>query len=250
MDKTGNTILVTGATSGIGLELARAFRKSGNRVIIAGRRAALLDALVAQEPEFAAYPLDVTDPAAITALAATLRADHPTVNVLVNNAGIMLAEDLTDPAYSLAQAEAMVDTNLLGPIRLTAALLPQLRAQSRSAVLNVTSGLAFVPLAITPTYNATKAALHSWTQSLRMQLRNTTTEVVEIAPPAVQTDLMPGSATNPHYMPLADFIAETMAILHQVPTPAEVCVERVMFLRRAEAEGRYDETLRMLNRLG
>lgn len=250
MHLTGNTILVTGATSGIGLELAKAFRNLGNTVIIAGRRQALLDSITAEHPDIEGYALDVTDPAAISAVTAQVRQSHPELNVLINNAGIMQAEDLTDPGYDPAAAEAIISTNLTAPIRLTAALLPHLRAQPRSAVLNVTSGLAFVPLAITPTYNATKAALHSWTQSLRIQLRDTTTEVIEIAPPAVQTDLMPGSATNPHYLPLADFIAETMDLLADQPTPSEILVERVMFLRRAEAEGRYDATLRALNQLG
>lgn len=249
MHITGNTILVTGATSGIGLDLAKAFYALGNKVIIAGRRQALLDRITAEHPDIVGFALDVTDPAAIAAVAAQVRQDHPSLNVLINNAGIMQAEDLTNPAYDPAQAEAMIATNLVAPIRLTAALLPQLRAQPRSAVLNVTSGLAFVPLAITPTYNATKAALHSWTQSLRIQLRDTTTEVIEIAPPAVQTDLMPGSATNPHYMPLADFVAETMSLLAKQPTPPEILVERVKFLRLAEAEGRYDSTLGVLNQL-
>lgn len=249
MNFTGNTILVTGATSGIGLELAKAFRALGNRVIVAGRRQAQLDAITAEFPGIAACRLDVTDPDDIAAFSARVRQDHPALNVLVNNAGIMLAEDLTDPSRDPAVPENIITTNLLGPIRLTAALLPHLMAQPRAAILNVSSGLAFVPLAITPTYNATKAAIHSWTQSLRLQLRATATEVIEIVPPAVQTDLMPGSATNPHYLPLRAFIDETMALLQAEPTPAEVCVDRVNFLRRAEAEGRHAETVRVLNGL-
>jgi uncharacterized oxidoreductase len=250
MQMTGNTILMTGGASGIGLALAAAFLAAGNRVIIAGRRQAALDAAVAAHPGLHAYVLDVADPAAITTFAARLVKDHPGLNVLVNNAGIMRAEDLAAPPAYLADAEATIATNFLGPIRMTAALLPHLRAKPKATIINVTSGLAFVPLAMTPTYSATKAALHSLTMSLRHQLRDTAVEVLELAPPMVQTDLMPGQATNPHGMPLADYIAEVMGLLGQTPTSPEICVGRVQFLRRAEADGQMAQVFGMLNPAG
>ncbi len=246
MKTTGNTILVTGGTSGIGLALAQKLVGTGNTVIIAGRREGHLQAAVKATPGLIGLPLDMTDATGIAAFAARMVRDYPALNVVINNAGIMQAEDLTDPAGSLAIAEATITTNLLGPIRLIAALLPHLRAQAASTIINVTSGLAFVPLAMTPTYSATKAALRSYTQSLRHQLRDTPVEVLELAPPAVQTDLMPGSATNPQYLPLADFINETMALLQSGAGP-EILVERVKFLSNAEREGRYDAVFGMLN---
>ena len=167
--------------------------------------------------------------------------------MLVNNAGIMRAETLTDAGAALAEAEATIATNLLGPIRMTTAMLPHLMAQSGSTIINVTSGLAFVPLAVTPTYSATKAALHSYTQSLRHQLRDTSVEVLELAPPMVQTDLMPGQASNPMGLPLRDFTNEVMALLSQSPTPGEICVDRVQMLRRAERDGRFEQVFAMLN---
>jgi uncharacterized oxidoreductase len=247
MNMTGNTVLITGGASGIGLAFAGAFLAAGNEVIIAGRRQAALDAAVAAHPGLAAYVLDVEDAGTITAFAAQVTKAHPGLNVLINNAGIMRSEDLVSPPGFLTDAEATIATNLLGPIRMTAALLPHLRARPRAAVINVTSGLAFVPLAYTPTYSATKAALHSYTQSLRHQLRETSVDVLELAPPMVQTDLMPGQANNPNGMPLADFISEVMGLLGQTPTPDEICVERVQFLRRAEAEGRMATVFGMLN---
>jgi uncharacterized oxidoreductase len=247
MTPSGNTILVTGGTSGIGRELAIRLHQAGNTVIVAGRRQALIDELTAAHPGMSGYVLDVADGEAIQTFAAQVVADHPALNVLFNNAGIMVAEDLTAAAGFLATAEATVVTNLLGPIRLTAALLPHLLAQSRAAILNTTSGLAFVPLAATPTYSATKAALHSYSQSLRHQLRHTAVEVIEVAPPGVQTDLMPGHAENEQMMPLADYIDETMALLTQQPTLVENTVGRVQFLRRAEAEGRFDQAFAALN---
>jgi uncharacterized oxidoreductase len=246
MKMTGNTVLVTGGTSGIGLALAQALVTEGNTVIIAGRRKALLDAAVAGTPGLHGRVLDVADEASIAGFVAGLVADFPGLNVLVNNAGIMQAESVDDPAGMVAVAEATVVTNLLGPIRMTAALLPHLRRQAQATIINVTSGLAYVPLAMTPTYNATKAALRSYSMSLRHQLRDTSVKVLELAPPAVQTDLMPGSATNPQYMPLADYISESMALLRAGAGP-EVLVERVKFLSHAEREGRLDAVLAMLN---
>ncbi|MFC7398055.1 SDR family oxidoreductase [Chelatococcus sp. GCM10030263] len=247
MTPNGNTILITGATSGIGRELAREFQNLGNKVIIAGRRKAVIDEATTANPGMSGYVLDIDDPAAIKEFAAKILVDHPDLNVLVNNAGIMKAEELTAETIDLAVAEATITTNLLGPIRLTAALLPHLRKQPRSAIVNVSSGLAFVPLVITPTYNATKAAIHSYTISLRRQLQGTTVEVLELIPPSVQTDLMPGHAEDPNAMPLADFMAETMAQFQLQPTPPEIKVERLKFLRDAEAEGRFEQTLDMLN---
>lgn len=247
MQMTQNTILITGGTSGIGLELARAFHALGNQVIIAGRRQVLLDEISAAHPGMTGYRLDMTDASALADFAAEITSRHPALSVLINNAGIMLAENLM--TQDLATSDSTIATNLTGPIHLTAALLPLLLSQPRAAVLNVTSGLAFVPLMHTPTYNATKAALHSYTQSLRAQLRDTAVQVIELAPPGVQSDLMPGHASDPHMMPMADFIAETLAKLHAMPDAAEICVDRVLFLRNAETEGRYAQTFAMLNGL-
>lgn len=247
MQITGNTVLITGGATGIGLALTEAFLAAGSEVIIAGRRQAALDAAVAAHPSLAAYVLDLEDAASITDFAAMVTKTHPALNVLVNNAGIMRAEDLLSAPGFLTDAEATVATNLLGPIRMTAALLPHLQRQPRAGIINVTSGLAFVPLAITPTYSATKAALHSYTQSLRHQLRATGVEVLELAPPQVQTDLMPGQATNPNGMALADFISEAMGLLARRPTLPEICVERVQFLRRAAEQGQYEHIFGLHN---
>jgi uncharacterized oxidoreductase len=194
--------------------------------------------------------LDIDDPAAIRSFAAELTDYHPTLNVLINNAGIMRPENLKALPKSLADSEAVISTNLLGPIRLTAALLPHLQKQARPAIINVTSGLGFVPLPATPTYSATKAALHSYTQSLRIQLQGTPVEVIEIIPPAVATDLTPGrSEDDPRMMSLKDYISETMQILKAQPTPAEINVERVKGLRFAEATGTFEAALKMLSQV-
>ncbi|RYE02703.1 MAG: SDR family NAD(P)-dependent oxidoreductase [Sphingomonadales bacterium] len=245
MNMTGNTILITGGGSGIGRGLAEALHARGNKVIIAGRRAALLEQVAAANPGMATAVLDVSDAADITRFAKEILAAHPSLNVVIHNAGIMGPEVLTAPDYDLAYSELTVATNILGPLRLNAALLPHLLAQAKATVVTVTSGLAFVPLAITPTYSATKAALHSWTESLRHQLRDTNVEVIEIAPPGVQTDLMPGHAENPAWMPLDAFIAETM---EQFDAGArENLVANVKPLRFAEAQGKYAEVFAALN---
>jgi uncharacterized oxidoreductase len=246
MNITGNTILITGGGTGIGRGLAEGLHALGNQVIIAGRRKAPLEDTVAANPGMKFLTLDIEDRTAIRAFAGRIASEFPALNVVINNAGIMRAEDLKHQQDDLADAEAIVATNLLGPIRLTAALLPILSKQPHSTIMTVTSGLAYVPLAFTPTYCATKAAIHSYTLSLRYQLKDTTTEVIEIVPPYVQTDLMDG-AEDPRAMPLKEYIAETMELLKTEPTPAEICVQRVYPLRFADREGRFDATFHGLN---
>lgn len=245
MNITGNTILITGGGTGIGRGLAEALHAEGNQVIVAGRRRRALDETTAANPGMRSLPLDIESPAAIRSLAARTTAEFPSLNVLINNAGIMRAENLTENA-DLTDAEATVATNLMGPIRLTAALLPLLRKQERSTIVNVSSGLAFVPMALTPTYCATKAGIHAYTLSLRYQLRDTATEVLELIPPYVATNLM-GGASDPRAMPLDKFIAEAMAILKTQPTPNEICVENVKNIRSAAENGKFDAVFHGLN---
>lgn len=245
MRQTGNTILITGGGSGIGAALAHRFHDLGNTVIVAGRRREALEDTIAGRPGMHAIELDVESAAGVADFARRLLAEHPGVNVLVNNAGIMRFEAL-DRARDLSDAEATVATNLLGPIRLVDALVEHLAARPDAAIVNVTSGLAFVPLVATPTYNATKAAIHSYTLSLREALKGRV-EVIELAPPGVQTGLTPGQESRPGYMPLDAFIDEVMALFAGQPTPREILVERVRPLRFAEAGGRFDETMAGLN---
>jgi uncharacterized oxidoreductase len=246
MQMTGNTILITGGGSGIGRGLAEAFQALGNQVIIAGRRQALLDETTAANPGMKSAVLDIEDADAIARFAAKLVKDFPSLNAVIQNAGIMREEDLK--SGKVADAEAMITTNLLGPIRLNAALLPQLLAQPRATIMTVTSGLAFVPLALNPTYCATKAAIHSYTQSLRYQLAGSKIQVLELAPPYVQTELQGArQANDPMAMPLDAFITETISILTNSPDAAEILVERVKPLRTAESSGGYDGFFKKFN---
>ncbi|MGD0618306.1 MAG: SDR family oxidoreductase [Bryobacteraceae bacterium] len=246
MKTTGNTILITGGGSGIGRGLAEAFHALGNKVIIAGRRKQVLDETTAANPGMTSLTLDIEDPASIRSFAAEVTRQYPSLNVLINNAGIMRVEKLLSQQADLADAEAIITTNLLGPIRLTAALLPLLQKQPYSVIMNVSSGLAFVPLTATPTYSATKAAIHSYTQSLRYQLRGTSTEVLELAPPYVATDLL-GGGSDPRAMPLDKFVAEVMEIIKTKPDATEICVENVKRLRFAAESGHYDDVFNGLN---
>jgi uncharacterized oxidoreductase len=247
MKPSGNTILITGGGSGIGAALANRLHDAGNTIIVSGRRREALEEAVAGRDNMHALSLDVEQPGAIADFARRVVAEHPPLNVLVNNAGIMRFEAL-DTARDLTDAEETVATNLLGPIRVTDALVDHLAAQPDAAIVNVTSGLAFVPLVDTPTYCATKAAIHSYTVSLREALKGRV-EVIELVPPAVQTNLTPGQADRPGYQPLDEFADEVTALLSQQPTPPEILVERVRFLRFAEAEHRFDPTLAQLNEM-
>lgn len=241
MNPHGNTILVTGGGSGIGEALAHRFHDLGNTVIVAGRRAEALAKAIEGRPNMAAMTLDIDSAEGIADFTRRAIADHPDLNVLVNNAGIMRYEDVA-ARRDLADAEATVSTNLLGPIRLIDALVDHLAAQPNAAIVNVTSGLAFVPLVATATYSATKAAMHSYTVSLREALAGKV-EVIELAPPAVRTDLTPGQRNAVGYMPLDAFADEVMALFARQPTPKEILVEAVKFLRDAEAEGRFYPTV-------
>src|SRR6201995_4564456 len=247
---TGNTILITGGGSGIGRGLAEAFHALGNKVVIAGRRQSVLDKTTEANPGMASAVLDIEEPAAIRAFAARIASEHPALNVLINNAGILKPENLKSQENDTGDAKAMVTTNLLGPIRLIAALLPHLQKQPRATILNVSSDLGFVPLPLAPTYCATKAALHSYTQSLRVQLRETPVQVIEIIPPYVQTELGGSHQTNdPRAMPLKEYIAETMQILKNQPEAPENCVERAKLFRFAEATGTFDKAFQMLTEM-
>lgn len=247
MKSSGNTILITGGGSGIGEALAHRFHDAGNIVIIAGRRQDALDAAAAGRPNIHTLTLDIESGHGVEDFAARLLAGFPALNVLINNAGIMRLEPL-DRSRDLADAEATITTNLLGPIRLTNALIDHLVAQPDAAIVNVTSGLAFVPLVETPTYNATKAAIHSYTVAMREALAGKV-EVIELAPPAVQTGLTPGQETREGYQPLDEFADEVMTLFAQQPTPPEILVQRVGFLRNAEREGRFDAAFKQMNHL-
>ncbi len=247
MQIAGNTILITGGGSGIGRGLAEALHREGNQVIIAGRRQGALDETTKANPGMASMRLDVEDKDAVARFATEVVEKFPQLNVVVNNAGIMKPENLQGPLDERT-VEATVGINLLGPIRLTAALLPHLFRQPKATVITVSSGLAFVPLVLTPTYCATKAGIHSWSQSLRFQLKNTPVEVIEIVPPYVQTELMgTEQQSDARAMPLKDFIAETMHILKTQPDVKEVCVERVKFLSGAAERGEYGKVFEMMN---
>ncbi|RDK05305.1 SDR family oxidoreductase [Cupriavidus lacunae] len=205
MKLTGNTVFITGGGSGIGRGLAEALHKLGNQVIISGRRAERLQATIEANPGMQAVSLDITDPADIAKVAARLIAEHPRLNVLINNAGIMLPDGAGGPVDD-DLLTSTVETNLLGPIRMTSALIEHLKTQEGAVVANVSSVLGFVPLAITAVYSATKAALHSYTLSQRYLLRDSKVSVIEIAPPWVRTELL-NSSEEERAMPLETFIA-------------------------------------------
>ena len=211
MKLRGNTVFITGGGSGIGRGFAEALHKLGNKVIISGRRRGHLDAVVAANPGMQALELDIADPASIERAATKLIAEHPDLNVLINNAGIMQpdqAAEKIDDALLLAT----VNTNLIGPIRMTSALIEHLKTKDNAIVAYTSSVLGFVPLALTAVYSSTKAALHSFALSQRFMLRDTNVRVLEIAPPWVRTELM-NSQEAEQAMPVNQFIAEAIGML-------------------------------------
>jgi uncharacterized oxidoreductase len=242
---SGNTILISGGTSGIGLGLALRFHEAGNKVIVAGRRKELLDRITTDHPGIEAVVLDVADGASIIRASEAIAARYPQLNVLINNAGIMQWEDVRDPAC-LQIAEDTITTNLLGAIRMVYAFLPRLLKKGDAAILNVTSALAFVPFPATPTYSATKAALHSFTEGLRAQLADSSVQVMEIVPPGVRTTLL-GQQQDENAMPLEDFLSEVMSLLKATPKAKEIVVERAKPIRDAQANGAYGDLLTMFS---
>ena len=247
MNISGNTVFIPGSTSGIGHALAVELHARGNTVIVGGRRADLLDQIAARHPGIDTVQVDCGDPVSIDSAAKEVLARHPDLNVLVAMAGIMRIEDWRRPEEFLASAESVITTNVLGPIRLIAAFIEHLQAQPEATIVTVSSGLAFTPLAVTPSYNASKAAIHMLSESIRLQFADTTVQVVELVPPSVRTSLMPGQESSEVAMPLDEFVAEALALFETQPDATEIQVERVKFLRYGEARGDYDQVVAALN---
>lgn len=239
MDVSNRTVFIAGATSGIGLELARRFAAAGSSVIVGGRRADRFDALRAEG--FAAVEIDVTDSGSVERARDRVLAEHPGLDAVVTMSGVMLTEDLRDPGHYNA-AVTTVETNLLGTIRVIDAFTPHLLGRGGGTIVTVTSGIAFLPFPLMPTYGATKAAVHAYTEALRAHLDGTGIEVTELVPPAVATT--PEQAQlNPRALPLDAFATEVMEKLAATPTPHEILVDAVLMHRRAEADGTYAELL-------
>lgn len=247
MNISGNTIFIPGSTSGIGLSLALALQARGNTVIVGGRRSGLLDKIAAEHPGLDTVLIDTTDPASIESAKNEVLDRHPGLNVLVTMAGIMNIEDWHEPESFLASAERVITTNVLGPVRLIAAFIGHLQKQPDATIVTVSSGLGFTPLKVTPSYNASKAAIHMLSESLRLQYADTNVKVVELVPPSVRTALVPGQEESEFAMPLDEFTAEVMALLEAEPDAKEIQVEQVKFLRYGEARGDYDQVVAVLN---
>ena len=249
MKITGNTILITGGTSGIGHALAEAFYELGNEVIITGRRHERLEEITAGRPGFTGIHLDVSNPASHERLASRIGKGFPHLNALIANAGISRLEDMTADDWDTADAEEIVTTNILGVMRIAAALLPVLKQQPQATFMATSSALAFIPRADFPTYCASKAFLHSWLQSLRHQLRSTSVEVLELSPPYVRTTLTGAhQITDPRAMPLEDYTAEVMDLLARKEHPlGEILLEGDLARRWAERDGTYEALFAGMN---
>ncbi|MTD57909.1 SDR family oxidoreductase [Amycolatopsis pithecellobii] len=229
MELTHRTILIVGGTSGIGRGLAQRFLAAGNTVIIGGRKPQPQEGLETVR-------IDVTDPDSILRARDEVLAAHPALDVVVTMSGVMLIEDLRDPAH-LAAAETTIATNLLGTIRVIDAFTPHLIAHGSGTILTVSSGIAFLPFPLMPTYGASKAGVHAYTESLRAQLAGTGVEVAELVPPAVATAGQ--EKVNPAALPLDAYLDEVMELLAAEPTPHEILVKGVLMHRWAERDGTY-----------
>src|SRR4051794_15292237 len=208
MNISGNTVFIPGATSGIGLALAVALQAKGNTLIVGGRRAELLDRIATENPGLDTVQIDTADPTSIEVSAKQVLAKHPGLTVLITMAGIMHIEDWHKPESFLASANSIITTNVLGPIRLIGAFIDHLQTQPDATIITVSSGLAFAPLKVTPRYNASKAAIHMLSESIRLQLADTTVKVIELVPPAVRTALLPGQEDSDAAMPVDEYVAE------------------------------------------
>ena len=235
MDITSRSVFLAGATSGIGLELARRFRAAGSTVVIGGRRAGLLRDLAAEG--FGTVEIDVADDASVARARDEVLAQLPALDVLVTMAGILPVEDLRDPAH-FATARETLDVNVLGTIRVIDAFTPHLLGQGRGAIVTVSSGIGFLPFPAMPSYGASKAAVHAYSESLRAQLEGTGIEVAELVPPAVAT-VPEATSANPHALDLDDYASEVMDLISQDPTPHEILVQGVLMHRWAERDGSY-----------
>ena len=235
MDITNRTVFIAGATSGIGLELARRFAAAGSAVIVGGRRADLLDKIATEG--FATAQIDVTDQDSVDRARDTILRDHPSLDTIVTMSGVGIPEDLRDPAHFSA-AQQTIDTNLLGTIRVIDAFTPHLIERGTGTIITVTSGIGFLPFPLMPTYAASKAAVHAYSEALRAQLIGTGIEVAELVPPAVATT-PEMKQLNPRALDLAEFATEVMDLLQINPTPDEILVQGVMMHRWAERDGTY-----------
>lgn len=246
MKMSKNTILITGGGSGIGRGLAEMFHSKGNKVIIAGRNKARLDEVAKTNEGMETIELDVTNSRSIDALVAQVNEKYSDLNILILNAGMMKAEKVGDNDIRIAKS--IIATNLIGQIELNSKLLSILKDNSDAAIITVSSGLAFIPSASFPSYCATKAATHSYTQSLRTQLKSRGIQVIELIPPYVQTELISQEqAHDPNAMPLADFIKEVTNLLENNPEIDEIQVERVKYFSDAESTGAYKKRYKELN---
>jgi len=227
MKLEGNTIFITGGGSGIGRALAEALHQRGNKVIISGRRKTHLAKTVEANPGMESIELDIADPTSVHRVANELIMKYPTLNVLINNAGIMQIDNASAEIDD-ELITSTITTNLIGPVRLTGALIEHLKRQESGTVLFVSSVLGFTPMAMTAVYSSTKAAIHSYAQSLRFKLRHSSVSVLEIIPPWVRTELL-NSSEEPRAMPLDEFLQGTMDAL--ATDAHEIMVPRAKFLR-------------------